>query len=80
MSSLISNLSTLERYVKSSIICSGFRDGINHPGGQPSFISMCVPNRIKRCQKLNTARWRVMILNSLITFKSLNKGLECSVM
>ena len=29
--------------------------------------------------QVNTASWMVMISDTLITFKSLNKGLECSV-
>ena len=44
----------MEPYVKSSIICSGFWDGINHPGGQPSFISMYVPSRIDKRTKNET--------------------------
>ena len=52
---------------------------------------MYVPNRIlKKASKtggkswlwnlyINTASWRVMISDSFTIFRSLNKGLECSV-
>ena len=37
---IIPNFITMEPYIKNAKICSGFWDGISHPGGQPCVVSM----------------------------------------
>ena len=43
----------LEPYVENSIICFG----ISHPGGQPSVMSMYIPDRIEKISKIEGKSW-----------------------